>query len=324
MQCPLLAVAAIYVTGVLLGERWPGSPGWLLAAAIAAALASLSCWWLNRACEATATHALNLHGQPLGLIVLLAGPLQSIFTILALVLAGWANMARHNVATSAHDLRVLVQNDAAIVTLRGALAKTPDRRITRRDDEGQARLLLPVDAELIRLGGEWRHARGRVLIDTLEPAGLELHAGRRVELDGVLAQPRGAKAPGVFDYRQHLDRRGIHFVLKTDRHTDWQLMDSDAPPARPLVDHFRDWATNQLARGLPKQDKPLELLWAMSLGWRTALTGEVKEPFMRSGTMHLFAISGLHIAMVAGILVALLTVFRLRRAHVGWVAMPLL
>jgi len=43
---------------------------------------------------------------------------------------------------------------------------------------------------------------------------------------------------------------------------------------------------------LPERDGALELLWAMSLGWRTALTGEVKEPFMRSGTMHLFAMCG--------------------------------
>ena len=36
------------------------------------------------------------------------------------------------------------------------------------------------------------------------------------------------------------------------------------------------------------------------------------------------AISGLHIALVAGILVALLTVARLRREHVCWAAIPLL
>jgi len=62
--------------------------------------------------------------------------------------------------------------------------------------------------------------------------------------------------------------------------------------AEPPPDRFRNWATNNLARGLPERDGALELLWAMSLGWRTALTGEVKEPFIRSGTMHLFAISG--------------------------------
>jgi hypothetical protein len=30
----------------------------------------------------------------------------------------------------------------------------------------------------------------------------------------------------------------------------------------------------------------------MTLGWKTSLTDEVSEPFMRSGTMHIFAITG--------------------------------
>ena len=56
------------------------------------------------------------------------------------------------------------------------------------------------------------------------------------------------------------------------------------------------------ARSLPVEDEELRLLWAMTLGWKTALTDEVSEPFMRSGTMHIFAISGLHIAGMAAAL----------------------
>jgi hypothetical protein len=40
-----------------------------------------------------------------------------------------------------------------------------------------------------------------------------------------------------------------------------------------------------LERGLPREDESLRLLWAMALGWTTALTGEVSEPFMRTGTI---------------------------------------
>ena len=324
MQRPLLVAAIIYMIGVLLGEWWPLTPKYLLVAVITATVASLFFWWLNRACEASSAHSLNLLGQPLGLVVMLSGHMQSLFTILMLLLAGWANMARHNGINSPYDLRALVLNDAEIVVLRGSLLKTPDPRNIRSDDQNQVRLLFPVAAEFIKRDGEWHRASGCVMINTLKPSGLDLYAGRQVELDGVISRPRAAQIPDVFDYRQNLQRRDIHFVLKTDQHTEWRLLDNKAPPARPMVDRFRAWASKNIARGLPGKDEALELLWAMSLGWRTALTGEVKEPFMRSGTMHLFAISGLHIAMVAGILVALLTVFRLRREHVFWVAIPLL
>ncbi len=62
----------------------------------------------------------------------------------------------------------------------------------------------------------------------------------------------------------------------------------------------------------------------MALGWTTALTGEVSEPFMRTGTMHIFAISGLHIALIAGILVALLRVLQIPRGVCGWLVIPLI
>src|SRR5260221_6202756 len=62
----------------------------------------------------------------------------------------------------------------------------------------------------------------------------------------------------------------------------------------------------------------------MTLGWKTALNNEVADPFMRSGTMHIFAISGLHIALIAGILVSLLRVLKVPRAACGLIVIPLI
>ena len=62
----------------------------------------------------------------------------------------------------------------------------------------------------------------------------------------------------------------------------------------------------------------------MTLGWKPALTNDVYEPFMRSGTMHIFAISGLHIALIAGILAGLLRMCQVPRIGCGWVVIPLI
>src|SRR5207237_6956657 len=106
---------------------------------------------------------------------------------------------------------------------------------------------------------------------------------------------------------------------------DWHVVRTEASPAGPpLPDRFRNWSQATMERGLPAQDESLRLLWAMALGWTTALTGEVSEPFMRTGTMHIFAISGLHIALIAGILVALLRFLRIPRGACGWLVIPLI
>src|SRR3954462_6423310 len=62
----------------------------------------------------------------------------------------------------------------------------------------------------------------------------------------------------------------------------------------------------------------------MTLGWKTALSGEVSEPFMRSGTMHVFAISGLHIALIALMIVGVLRCFKVPRSACALVVLPII
>ena len=136
-------------------------------------------------------------------------------------------------------------------------------------------------------------ALGQILVNTPGVVGREFFTGRAVELNGVLRVPRGPVAEGLFDYRQHLAWQGIYRQLVVTDTNDWRLADASGVEARPpLCDRFQDWAMVTMARGLPREDVELRLLWAMALGWKTALTDEVSEPFMRSGTMHIFAISG--------------------------------
>src|SRR5207248_5664718 len=73
-------------------------------------------------------------------------------------------------------------------------------------------------------------------------------------------------------------------LLPTPGWLNQRLAHRRPPIGPPLADRFINWAQGALALGLPEIDEPVRLLWAMALGWKTALTGEVSEPFMRSGT----------------------------------------
>ena len=188
---------------------------------------------------------------------------------------------------SPHDLRLLIPQEGSIVTIRGKMASSTDQRRTGFAE----RMLVQMNAELILLDDQWQPAHGRILISTTNQLGTEYFAGRMIQVDGVLSPPAMASSPSLYDYRENLYRRGIHHELRTDEFSHWKLLTLSGAPTRPLADRFRKWARQNFRKGLPEQDKALELLWAMSLGWRTALTEDVAAPFMRSGTMHLFAIS---------------------------------
>jgi competence protein ComEC len=292
MRRPLVIVAILYTAGLLLAEETVSPLPWLLGIGLALAIAALFLQRFRR---------------------WLLPPL--------VVLAGWANLTAQRDIVSPHDLRLLLTETPAETSARGILVETPSVRLYVRDEVESFRTLAVVKVESVRVGAKWVPATGRLL--TLTPGSLAgtAYAGTQVEVEGVVRSPPEAVAPGLFDYRSYLARQGIYFQLKVASTNAWKTL---AAPQAPMGDRFLAWAKRTLSRGLPEEDEPLRLLFAMTLGWRADLSGEVYEPFMESGTMHIFAISGLHIALIAGLLVAVLRLMQLPRAWCGLVVIPLI
>ena len=239
-----------------------------------------------------------------------------------LALAGWTNLATRTEPVSPHDLRTLVGNEATLAVVRGTLIETPELKIYQHDEEATKRTLARVRVREIQRGEHTQPAAGTILVTTPTPLADDFFAGQEVEISGALATPPGPVADGLFDYQTYLRRQGIYYQLKTSSADDWKLLSTNHTP--PMSDRFLAWSQKTLARGLPNEDEPLRLLWAMTLGWKTALTSEVSAPFMQSGTMHIFAISGLHIALIAGILVAILRTVQVPRIGCGLLVIPLI
>ena len=240
-----------------------------------------------------------------------------------LALVGWSNFLCHTAVISPNDLRALVGNAPALVTVRGELIETPRLKITIRDEQENWRNVARVRVAAISHGDRFVPAAGEILALTPGLPGTNFFAGQTVEIAGVIARPPIALAEGLFDFQNYLATRGIYYQLATGSTNDWKLL---APilPKPPLTDRFLNWSKATLALGLPAEDEPLHLLWAMTLGWRTAFTGDIGEPYLRAGTMHLFAIDGLRIALLSGMIVALLRALRLARAWCGAVAVPMI
>jgi len=236
-----------------------------------------------------------------------------------LVIAGAASFTLRTSVIAPDDLRTILGTEPREATIRGVLVDTPYQRVFDRDGAERWRTLARVEVETIRLNDEWTSATGELIVTTPDILPDHFHDGQHVQIQGVVRRPPNALAPGLFDYRRYLKTQGIHYQLSVAYTNDWQLLGSRAE--LPFSARFAPWARSMLARGLP-QDRYVELLWAMTLGWKTALSGEVSEPFMRSGTMHVFAISGLHIALIAAILVAGLKLFRLRLRTCAAIVLP--
>jgi len=202
------------------------------------------------------------------------------------------------------------------------LRETPTLRVYEQGETPAWRTLARIElTELCLHKKPWQPAAGRIAVAT--PGTLtNLFGGQIVEVTGVAAPPRRAIAEGTFDYRAYLSQQGIYYQLKADSEEDWLILRS--PPAPPLPDRFRTWARQALARGLPEEDESLRLEWALTLGWKTALTEEVSEPFVQAATYHIFAVDGLRMAIVFGIFFSLFRALGLPRAWCGLVLLPLI
>ncbi len=294
MKRPFVAVVSAYAIGLLLAGMVQRSPVMLLALAFAVLVPAL----------------ISAQLRPWLLWPLLA-------------LTGWANLASRTAVVSPNDLRALLGDENAIVAVRGTLRETPHLKISLRDDLPAEHTLAQIQVQELWRGDHWQTAAGSVMVMTPGTLDSRFFAGQPVEISGVIGRPPIPLAEGLFDYRGYLATRGIFYQLKAASTNAWQL--GALPLAGPpLTDRFLSWSQHTLALGLPVEDEPLRLLWAMTLGWRTAFTPDISEPFLRAGTMHLFAIDGLRIALIAGMLVALLRVLQVSRAWCGLVAIPLI
>ncbi len=293
MNRPLVSVVLAYATGLLLAQYFQVPPGVLLGLGFFLLLLAL------------VRENLRPH---------LLWPL--------LALLGWTNLAVHTRIISPQDLRRLLAAEPEMVTVRGTLMETPGERVYLRDETESWRTLARLNVNALAQNGNWRPAAGQILVTTPGTLPAEFFRGQPVEIAGVIARPPVPVAEGLFDYRTFLQRQGIYYQLKCYSPDEWKRLSTNTTP--PLGDRFLAWSKTTLSQGLPETDEPLKLLWAMTLGWRTALTGEVSAPFMQSGTMHIFAISGLHIALIAGILMAILRAAQLPRFASGALVIPLL
>lgn len=123
---------------------------------------------------------------------------------------------------------------------------------------------------------------------------------------GVLAPLPCSPDPGGFD--RFLADEGVNFSLGRARLEGGPL---PAGPWSRLCAAAGARLERILRLGLADNPGLADLYVAMLLGQKQTLSLEQKDWFVRSGTMHLFAVSGLHIAAIALALNTLLALLRL-------------
>jgi ComEC/Rec2-related protein len=135
-----------------------------------------------------------------------------------------------------------------------------------------------------------------------------------------IAPPRN---PGEFDMRAYLDRRDVRRTLFVRYPEDGALIrHGSGNPVLRAAQNSRAWMQNALCRGLENAPQVRNFISGMVLGLRHQTPEDIEESFQQTGTLHLFAVAGLHVGIVAALLWMLAMVLRLSRKWAAALIIP--
>lgn len=201
----------------------------------------------------------------------------------------------------------LPMHDAQLV---GRIAVPPDYYAYPSGTHGT--WVFPLDCEGVKDGDEWIRRRGRIQVriaDALPDLGFGI--GQRMQFSGDL---RKRDFPG-----------NEAIELDVARDEGWILLD-DAPRFSlvPLGQQLREKGAQTLTHGIEDRADQLAVYKALLLGYRKAVPPEIYRRFTQTGTVHVFAISGLHVGMVGLFITIILKAAGVPRDKWGVWLLPLL
>jgi competence protein ComEC len=160
-----------------------------------------------------------------------------------------------------------------------------------------ARLRAVIRVEEIGSEGYLQGACGYIRLTVFGDAP-ELRAGDRLAFTSRLRPIRNFRNPGGFDYRRHM-------ALKKITATAWAQAESlrvVSPNASTPPIWYRARQAFRLLINAELAGEAQAVMKALTIGERHAISAELREVFNRLGIGHLLAISGLHVGIIAIVL----------------------
>ena len=176
--------------------------------------------------------------------------------------------------------------------------------------EPSERTVFTLRAEQLRDGREWIPVSGNVLVFVYDDC-REFRIGDRLQLFGGLIQPPKPGNPGDHDYNAYLRGQRTLALLRCPDKGALTLLNSNHWSFNRWMESVRRTGLANLEKHL--SDYSLPIAEAMIFGVRESVDDEIRQNMIDTGTMHLLAISGLHVVLVAGIAAWFLRQLRVSR-----------
>jgi len=151
------------------------------------------------------------------------------------------------------------------------------------------------------------------------PRGLAFPGAGVFVLDGRIHLPRTSSNPGAFDAENHALRNGRVALFDVE---SFQRIGKSGGILRAhfleAAETCRRWISRQLTRDIEDDPQKSAVIRAMALGIAAEADEEIENAFRNSGTLHVFAVSGLHVGLLGVIVLTMLRQLGTRRSIALW------
>jgi|GEM_PF-254180 len=309
LRRPLFGVAACCILGIVCGVFVSGIPPRdLFLAAVSVLILSLAGNWAERLPRVSRGRlplsVLPSH-RPQPTVYSPSSvrhlPALSLFLLhLAILLTAWLNVALYLHNPSSRELAALMDQPREGVEISGIIADDPFVRVAR--DGTKREWSFPLRVEAIHRLSSWQTARGTVQVSMRDfPGNQSPHYGELWRMAGVLVD--NARFP---DARPVLEWIKSRYFFTADPSTGVCIAEGQGARLMSWCFHGRRKAADYLARGVDHRPEIVGLLQALLLGYRQELPDKLRRDFIATGTYHIFAISGQHVAILALFIIVVL------------------
>lgn len=156
--------------------------------------------------------------------------------------------------------------------------------------------------------GTWRFVSGKLRASLLiDRADFEF--GDTLILKGKISQAKDKISRDSFSYKKYLENQGIYGLLRLN--PDSFVVINPSKNILKYIFRLKEKFRKIINETLPYPQRAI--LTALIIGERTGIPKEINNAFVRTGTVHILAISGLHVGLISYIFYLFLRILRIPR-----------
>lgn len=217
--------------------------------------------------------------------------------------AYWQNFIHKNL----EHIRNFIRSSPVNCTLSGIVKNDP---ITKRYKDGWRGIFI-LEVDSLSKEEILFKTQGLVYVVLTNEKPLNIEYGDILKVRGILSEPSEATDPGGFNLKEHLFKSDIYGVFRIKEGSDIEFTGvTNSSHFIRAIYRLRNKFSSIIDLNL--EGDYASILKAMLLGERQDIPYNLNDTFIRTGTIHILSISGMHVALFAFLVFIFLKVLRIR------------